>query len=50
MHIDELKELIATRLSLEEFLDILGWGLYDLVEVLQDEIEDNFEEFRDAVE
>jgi glutamine phosphoribosylpyrophosphate amidotransferase len=48
--IDELKELIAARLSVEEMLDILGWDMYDLVEALHDEIEENKEEFLSAVE
>lgn len=49
MHIEELKQLIATRLSLEEFLDILGWGMFDLVEILEEEIEENQPEFERAV-
>jgi hypothetical protein len=50
MHLDELKELIAAQLSIEQLLDILGWGMYDLVEVLEDYIEEFQEEFEDAVE
>lgn len=48
--IDELKDLIAARLSVEELLDILGWDMYDLVEALHNEIEDNQEAFMEAVE
>ena len=49
MHLDELKELIAAQLSIEQLLDILGWGMYDLVEVLEDYIEECQEEFEEAV-
>ncbi len=50
MGIDELKELISARLSLEEIMDILGWGIYDLVDVLEEYIVECQDEFEDAVE
>lgn len=48
MDIEELKSLIASRMTVDQFLDILGWGMYDLVEVLEDYIEENAMEFEGA--
>lgn len=42
MNVDELKVLIASKLDVTEFLDILGYDVGDLVEILEDEIEENF--------
>ena len=39
---DELKLLIAAKLDVIDFLDIIGYDLADLLEVLGDEIEENF--------
>lgn len=47
--VEELKELIAAKLSLEEIMDILGWNIEDLLEVLEDEIEMLQEDFEKAV-
>lgn len=47
--IEELKELIAAKLSLEEILDILGWNIQDLLEAIEDEIVVLQEEFEKAV-
>lgn len=41
---DELKCLIASKLDVAEFLDIIGYTLFDLVEVLENEIDENYEE------
>ena len=42
---EDIKFLIASRLDVDEFLDILGWTMFDLVEALdQQVVEDNFEE------
>ncbi len=49
-NLEELKELIAAKLSVEEILDILGWDNYDLVDALEDYIEEFQEEFQEAVE
>lgn len=49
MDINELKMLIASKLDVEEFLDILGYTMFDLVEALEDEVLDNFEDLVDAV-
>lgn len=49
MDIETLKELVAARLSLEEIMDILGWGNVDLVEFLEDYIQEYAPEFIEAV-
>lgn len=47
--VQDIKYLIASRLDVTEFLDILGWTMFDLVEALDDEhFEENFEELMDA--
>lgn len=48
-NLEELKELVAAELSLEEIMDILGWTNIDLVEALEEYINDNFLEFAKAV-
>lgn len=40
----ELKYKIVAQLDVLEFLDIIGYDLADLVEILEDEIEENQEE------
>lgn len=45
---EELLDLIAAKLSIEEILDILGWTTYELVEAIQEHIEDQEQDFRDA--
>lgn len=40
--IDELKQLIIHNLDVLEFLDILGLDMPDLVDVLEEEIEENY--------
>ena len=45
----ELKELIATTLTVEQIMDILGWDIYDLVDALEDEIKAQDEEFEAAI-
>ncbi len=47
---DELKQLIIHNLDIEEFLDILGMDLCDLVEHFEDEIQENFTELMKAVQ
>jgi hypothetical protein len=37
---EELKFLIAAKLDVTDFLDIIGYGLADLLDVLEDEIEE----------
>jgi hypothetical protein len=41
---DELKELIAVKLDVVEFLDLLGLELADIVDKFEDEIDENKEE------
>jgi hypothetical protein len=47
---EDIKFLIASRLDVTEFLDILGWTMFDLVEALEEQIEENFEELLKAVD
>ncbi len=47
--IEELKLKIIHNLDVMEFLDIIGYELSDLVEVLEDEVEENEKELRRAV-
>ena len=47
---EELKALIIHNLDVEELLDILGMDLADLVEKLEDEIEENFDDLMKAVQ
>lgn len=42
MSVDDLKVLIASKLDVMEFMDIIGYDLCDLVELMGDEIEENF--------
>jgi hypothetical protein len=47
--VQELKDLIGSRLDVTEFLDALGWTLYDLVDNMPTEIlEEHFEDLLDA--
>ena len=41
---DELKLLIASKLDVTEFLDIIGYTMFELVEALDEAIEENFHE------
>jgi predicted transcriptional regulator len=49
-NLEELKELVAAELSLEEIMDILGWTNIDLVEALEEQINDSFQNFAKAVQ
>jgi hypothetical protein len=46
---EELKELIAAELSVEEIMDILGWETPELVDALEDYIKEYEDEFKKAV-
>ena len=48
MSVDDLKVLIASKLDVMDFLDIIGYDLCDLVEILEDEIEGSFSELEKA--
>ena len=47
---EELKELIAAKLSVEEILDILGWTNIELVDALEEHIMEMEDDFKDAIE
>jgi len=47
---EELKQLIIHNLDIEELMDILGMDIADLVEKLEDEINENFDELMKAVQ
>lgn len=38
MQLEELKLLVASKLDVTEFLDIIGYTMYDLVEVLDPDV------------
>ena len=44
----ELKELIAAKLTVDEILDILGWDTPELVDALEDYIHEFEVEFKEA--
>lgn len=46
--VDELKDLIVAKLDVIEFLDIIGYDVADLVELLGDEIEEFKQELHAA--
>jgi hypothetical protein len=46
---DELKDLIAAELSLEEIMDILGWETRELVDAIEDYIREYEVEFQQAI-
>jgi hypothetical protein len=48
MTVADLKHLVASRLDVTEFLDILEWTMFDLVEVLDDAIEEHFDDLLEA--
>jgi hypothetical protein len=50
MQNDELRLLIASKLDVSEFLDIIGWTMYDLVEALEEVITENSVELERACE
>jgi hypothetical protein len=50
MHNDELKLLIASKLDVAEFLDIIGYTMYELVEALGDEVDEHSQELQKACE
>lgn len=49
--VQDIKFLIASRLDVTEFLDILGWTLFDLVDYLPDDVfEEKADDLLDACE
>ena len=45
---NELKQLIIHNLDVTDFLDIIGYGLEDLVDLLEDEIEEHYTRLMEA--
>lgn len=45
---DDLKDLIAHKLDVLEFLDILGMDMCDIIDKFNDEIEEYKQELRQA--
>jgi hypothetical protein len=50
MELDELKSLIIYNLDVVNFLDIIGVGIEDLVELCEDQVRENFDALVVAVE
>lgn len=47
--VQDIKYLIASRLDVAEFLDILGWTMFDLVEEIDPQVfDDNYDELMAA--
>lgn len=47
--VEDIKFLIASRLDVTEFLDLLGWTMFDLVEYLDPSVlEENFDTLMEA--
>jgi len=49
MHPEELKELITAKLDVTEFLDILGYDLYDIIDKFEEEIHEHESTFVSVV-
>jgi hypothetical protein len=48
-NIEELKELIAAKLTIDEIMDIMCLEIYELLEMLSEEVEEHKEEFELAI-
>ncbi len=46
---EELIELIAAELTLDEVMDVLGWDLHELLWNITDVVKDNADEFMKVV-
>lgn len=44
--IEEIKERIAASLTLDQFFDILGLELADIIDTFEEQIEDNYAQFK----
>ncbi len=47
--LEELKLRIAKQLDVTQLLDILGYDMFDLVDILEDDINRNADEFEDVL-
>lgn len=46
---EDIKSLVASKLDVSEFLDLLGWTMYDLVEQIDPQVfEDHFDDLMEA--
>jgi hypothetical protein len=50
MDVRDLKDLIAAKLDVAEFLDIIGYTMYELVDALEAEVAEYSEELERACE
>ena len=50
MEVQDLQYLVASRLDVAEFLDIIGFDMHMLVEALHENVEEHFEELLKAVD
>lgn len=48
MSLDDLKASIAAKLDVDEFLDVLGYELIDILDKFDDEIEENRVAYQEA--
>lgn len=46
---DELKLALAARLDVYEVFDILGWEMLDFLDAIEDHVEENRDDFEDAL-
>ena len=49
-NLEELKEMIVAKLTIDEIMDVLGWEMKDLVEALSDDIDLYSEDFEIAIQ
>lgn len=47
--LEELKLRIAKQMDVSQLLDILGFDMYDLVDILEDHINENSPEFEEVL-
>ena len=48
--LEELLSLVASKLDVTDIMDILNLEIEDLVQLLRDNIEEHYEEFKEACE
>ena len=47
--LDELKQLIAAKLDLDEIFDVLGWDIAEFLDIVEDHIIYKHSEFEDTL-
>lgn len=50
MTVDDLKQLIASRLDVTVFLDLIERDMFDLVDAFEEEVNEHFEKLLEACE